>query len=100
MRSMGKKLMSSNPKVYLYCMDRLKSLEIPLEEFLELAERDPRGLFNRVREFVEEEVGNIHNVRLYERYLDLSKMDVVVEYLVRCDIGELSVKIIYILKIQ
>jgi len=34
-------------------------------------------------------------VRVYGRFFDSENMDVVIEYLVRCRIGEVSAKIIY-----
>jgi len=37
----------------------------------------------------------IEHVELYRKFFDPKNFDIVIEYLVRCSIGEVSVKIIY-----
>ena len=82
-------------KLYLYVMDKFVPLTISLADFLELATVNPLGLFELIRGVVEDEVGEIYDVRVYGRFFDPKSMDVVVEYLVKCRIGEVSAKIIY-----
>ena len=76
-------------------MDLFKPLNINLEDLLDLAERDPLGLFNRVGGFIEGELGRVGNVRVYGRYFDPKEMDIIIEYLVECSRGEVSVKLVY-----
>jgi len=82
-------------KAYLYIMDKFIPLIISPSEFLELATDNPLKLFKSIKSIVEGEVGQIYDVRVYGRFFDSENMDVVIEYLVRCRIGEVSAKIIY-----
>ena len=81
--------------LYLYFMDRFITLNIPLDKVLELAENKPLELFELVKDIIENEVGQVRDVNVYEKYFDPRNLDVVIEYFIRCDLGEVSVKIIY-----
>jgi hypothetical protein len=76
-------------------MDKFIALDITLDKMLELAENRPLALFELVRGLVESEVGEISSVSVYRKYFDSETLDVVLEYLIRCNLGELSVKILY-----
>ena len=62
---------------------------------LELAENRPLELFELVKDFIESEVGKVDSIEVYKKYFDPKSLDVVLEYLIRCSFGELSVKILY-----
>jgi len=76
-------------------MDRFITLNIPLDKVLELAENKPLELFELVKDIIENEVGQVRDVNVYEKYFDPRNLDVVIEYFIRCNLGELSFKIIY-----
>lgn len=42
-----------------------------------------------------ESVREVKNVKVYDIYFDSSNLEVLVEYLVKCKLGEISAKIIY-----
>ncbi|RLE37160.1 hypothetical protein DRJ17_07145 [Candidatus Woesearchaeota archaeon] len=76
-------------------MDKFIPLDIPLDKVLEFAENRPLELFKLVRNIIENEVGQVYDVEVYEKYFDPKDMDIVIEYFVKCSLGELSLKIIY-----
>jgi len=76
-------------------MDKFVPLDIPLDKLMEHAESKPLALFEFVRDIIEDEVGRIESVSFHEAYFDPKALDVVLEYFVRCSLGELSVKILY-----
>ena len=80
--------------IYVYYMDVFKTVDIESSEFLELADKNPLKLFDRIRDAVGD-LGRIKNVKVYHRFLDPRSFDIVIEYLVRCEAGEVSVKVIY-----
>ena len=80
---------------YLYFMDKFVPLDIPLDKLMEHAESKPLALFEFVRDIIEDEVGRIESVSFHEAYFDPKALDVVLEYFIRCSLGELSVKILY-----
>ena len=82
-------------RLYLYFMDLFKPLNISLADILELAERNPLALFNTVKKHIEQELGDIKDVKVYKRYFNPERMDIVVEYFVECKMGEVSVKLVY-----
>ena len=75
-------------------MDTFKPLDISLGDFLELAEKDPISLFNMIKTNLRY-IKGIEGVRVLKRFFDPKEFNVVIEYLVRCDLGEVSVKLIY-----
>ena len=76
-------------------MDKFAPLDIPLDKVLELAENKPLTLFELVRDFIEGEIGKINSVNIYKKYFDPKTLDIVLEYFIRCSLGEVSVKILY-----
>lgn len=80
--------------IFVYYMDVFKTVDIEASEFLELADRNPLGLFDKIKGVVSD-LGRIENVKVYRRFLDPKTFDIVIEYLVRCKVGEVSVKVIH-----
>jgi len=80
--------------IHVYYMDVFKIVDMESSEFLELADKNPVKLFNRIRDVVGD-LGRIKNVKVYRRFLGPKGFDIVIEYLVRCEVGEVSVKVIY-----
>jgi len=76
-------------------MDRFIPLDIPLDKVLELVENKPLELFELVRDIIENEVGQVYSVNVYGKYFDSKSLDMIIEYFIRCSLGELSLKIIY-----
>jgi len=76
-------------------MDSFKPIDINVDALLELAENKPLELFELIRGIVESELGQVYDVRVYGRYFDPKDFDIVVEFLVRCSLGEVSLKIIH-----
>jgi len=76
-------------------MDKFIPLDIPLNEFLELAEKDPLRLFSLIKAIIEDEVRQVHGITTYKKFLDLKDMDIIVEFFIKCYIGEISAKVIY-----
>jgi len=82
-------------KTYLYYRDLFKPIDINVDTLLELAEKRPLELFELVRDVVEGELGRIYDVRVYGKYFDPKDFDIVIEFLVRCSLGEISLKIVH-----
>ena len=80
--------------VYVYYFDIFKNIDIGIEELFELADKNPLELFNKIRDVIKD-LGRIEDVKVYRRFFDPKNFDTVIKYLVRCNIGEVSVKIIY-----
>jgi len=79
--------------VWLYMLDEFTPLDIDSSQLLELAE-SPYRLFELVREAVEERIGRVERVKLYRVYMDPSTLELLIEYIVEFEHGEISVKII------
>ena len=69
-------------KTYLYMSDIFRELSISFNEILEAWEEDRMNPFKLVRRSVEEELGNIIDVKLYGAYFNPEKMIAVIEYIV------------------
>lgn len=84
----------SKHRVYVYVMDILKNINMRPEDFLEYSE-DPIKLFNEVKDYVKEFIGNVYSVKVHKIFLDHRMLDGVIEYIVTSSLGSISVKIIY-----
>ena len=80
---------------WVYVFDEFKPVDIDVGKLFELAEKDPLKLFESVREVLGDYIKEIKDVRVYDIYFDPSSLEVLVEYLVKCELGEVSVKLIY-----
>jgi len=80
---------------WLYIFDEFRPLDIELPVLLRLARGDPLKLFDFVRDVVEDYVGVIRGVRIHDIYIDSYTNEVLVEFIVVCDNGEISIKIIH-----
>jgi len=76
-------------------MDRFIPLNVPLDKVLELAESRPLELFELVKDIIEDKVGKVYDAEVYEKYFDPKDLDIVIEYFIRYNLGEVSLKIIY-----
>jgi len=79
--------------VWLYLLDEFTLLDIDSSQLLELAE-SPYKLFELVRGAVEERIGRVERVKLYRVYVDMSTLELLIEYIVEFELGEISIKII------
>ena len=80
--------------VWVYLFDEFRPVEVDDAVVLEMAGRNPAALFDVIRHVVEESVGGIGSVRLFDIYSDPQGAGLLVEYLVETRIGEISVKLI------
>jgi len=78
---------------WLYMLDEFTPLDVDSQRLLELAE-SPHRLFELVRGAVEERIGRVERVKLYRVYLDPATLELLIEYVVEFEHGELSVKVI------
>jgi len=80
--------------VWLYLLDEFTPLGIDSQQLPELAE-SPYRLFELVRGVVEERVGRVERVKLYKTYIDSATLELLIEYIVEFEHGELSIKLIH-----
>ena len=82
-------------RTYAYFLDLFINLDIPFEELAEMFEAGKLKPFELVRGMVEKELGTIMDVKLFASYFNPEKPTVVLEYMVACEKGHVSVKIIH-----
>jgi len=82
-------------KTELYIFDEFRPLDIEPPVLFDLARGDPLKLFDYVRDVVKDYVKEIRSVRVLREFFDPEAFDLVVEYIVECELGTVSVKIIY-----
>ena len=87
--------MPGKPKTYLYVLDEIVPLDMGFAELLELWEDDGMKPFDKVRGLVEEKLGDIKEASFYAAYFDPEEMTAVIEYMVKCEIGRVGVKIVH-----
>jgi len=81
-------------KTYVYYMDVFKPIDMDIGELLELAERGPLEIFNSIKEILSD-LGEIREVQVYNIFFDPKSLELVIEYILKCSIGEVSVKLIH-----
>jgi len=81
--------------VWLYVFDEFKPLDISTDRLLELAENKPLELFEEFRDILTNYVKEIKSVRIYDIYFDPNNFELLIEYMIECELGEISVKIIH-----
>jgi len=80
--------------VWLYLLDEFTPLDVDSQQLLELTE-SPYRLFELVRGVVEERIGRVERVKLYKAYIDPATLELLIEYIVEFERGELSIKVIH-----
>jgi len=80
---------------WLYVFDEFRPLDLEPQTLFELARGDPLRLFEYVKDVVEDYVKEIRSVRVRGKFFDPETLDLVVEYIVECEAGTISAKIIY-----
>ena len=80
---------------WLYIFDEFKPLDISIDKLLELVEDNPLRLFEEVKDILTEYVKEIKHVKIYNTYFNPHGSELLIEYLVECELGEVSVKVIY-----
>ena len=81
-------------KTYVYYMDTFKPIDMDVDELLKLAERDPLEIFNSIKEILDD-LGEIKDVQVYNMFFNPKTLELIIEYIVHCNIGTVSIKIIY-----
>ena len=82
-----------NMGTWIYVFDEFRRVNIDKDELVRLVKEDPAKLFNRVRDALD--VGKVENVSVYDIHFDTQSNELLVEYIVRCGFGEVSVKVIH-----
>ena len=81
---------------WVYVFDEFKPVDINVDRLLKLFEKDPLKLFEDVKEVLAEiNIKEIKDVRVYETYHKPDNSELLIEYLVNCEHGMISVKIIH-----
>lgn len=80
---------------WIYVFDEFKPIEINTSKLFKLAEENPLELFGIVKEALADNIKEVKDVKIHDIYFDPSNSELLIEYLVRCELGEVSVKIIY-----
>jgi len=80
---------------WLYIFDEFRPLDIELPTLFELARDDPLRLFDLVREVLGDYVKEIRSVKVPRKFFDPETFDLIVEYIVECESGTISAKIVY-----
>jgi len=80
---------------WIYIFDDFKPLDIDFNTLLRSINEDPYRLFEIIREVIEDYVGVVRDVRIHDIYIDSYTNEVLVEFIVVCDNGEISAKIIH-----
>jgi len=81
---------------YLYFMDQFRKIDLTLGEVIDLFDRNPKEILNKVKSIIEELLEcSIDDYSLGKIYYDPSKGEAVIEYFIRCKLGELSAKLIF-----
>jgi len=82
-------------KVWAYVLDMFKPLDISAKELFNIVSSDPLELFNIVKEVIKEYVKDIKNVKVRNIYLSKEEQELLIEYIVECELGEITLKIIH-----
>ena len=77
----------------MYVFDEFKLIDIDKGRLFELIEKDPLKLFEIVRKVLD--IEEISGVRVYDAYFDSRNFELLIEYMVTCKLGEVSVKVIH-----
>jgi hypothetical protein len=80
---------------WVYVFDEFKPVDIDTDRLFELAEKNPMELFNAIRHILDEYIKDIEDVRVYNVYFNTKTFELLIEYIIRCDLGEISAKLIY-----
>ena len=80
---------------WVYVFDEFKPIDIDTGKLFELAKKNPMELFNTIKDVLEEYIKVIKDVRVYDVYFDAKAFELLIEYIVKCDLGEISIKLIY-----
>jgi len=80
---------------WLYIFDEFRPLDIELPMLLRFARDDPLKLFDIVREVLDKYVREIRGVEVRRVFFDSSRFELLIEYIVTCEAGIISAKIIY-----
>ncbi len=81
--------------VWLYVLDVFKPVDMDTSKFFTLAEEDPIQLFSEIKEVLKGDLEEIKGVKLYNVCFNPKWFELLIEYIVKCSIGEISVKTIY-----
>jgi len=73
----------------------LNLISINTGKLFELAEENPMEVLDMIRDVLEEYVKGIKDVRVHDMYFDARTFEFLIEYIVKCELGEVSVKLVH-----
>ena len=81
-------------QTFVYYLDMFKVVDMDTNTLLELVEKNPLEIFNSIKEILDD-LGEIKDVQVHNVFFNSKTFEAVIEYIVCCNIGEVSVKVIY-----
>ena len=76
--------------LFVYLMDRFYELSLGFDELVRLYDEDPLKVFELIKPLVEEKVGKVSDVRLYNSFL--GNETALIEYMVKTESGKIEPK--------
>ena len=80
---------------WIYVFDEFRPVDIDIGKLFRLAEENPLGLFELIKGVLVDDIKEIRDVRVHNVYLNPSNFELLIEYLVKCNLGEVSVKLVH-----
>jgi len=80
---------------WIYIFDEFKLIDVDTGKLFRLAEENPLRLFEIIKEVLVDDIKEIRDVKVYDIYFNPSNFELLIEYIVECELGEISVKIIH-----
>jgi len=81
--------------VWIYLFDELKPIDLDSRKIFNAIRGDPMDLFNAIKDLLSDYgINNIKDVKLYRIYIDRNDLDIVIEFIIHCEYGEISLKLI------
>ena len=78
---------------WIYVFDEFKHIDVDTGKLFRLVEENPLKLFEIVGETLVNDIKEIRDVKVYDIYFNPSNFELLIEYIVECELGEISVKI-------
>jgi len=79
---------------WVYVLDEFKPVNISANELLNLLKEDPLKVFEVIKNALAGFIRDAKSVKVYDIYREPSSSALLVEYIVECEAGRVSVKVI------
>ena len=84
-------------KTWVYVFDELKPIDVDVGRLLELIEDNLLKLFEEIKDVLAEYVKEVKYAKIQNTYFNPRDFEFLIEYLVECELGEVSVKVIHLI---